>query len=107
MITIENAIFIGIITVVYLVAMATAMVFVFTPFFILSMLAASFAPMLYTLTLFVGIIATMLVFIAASAFYGAYYNIVWAKVFIELTTGSPSHSKIYRLASKHLPKTNK
>lgn len=103
LITLENSIFIGIITVLYLLAMATAMIFIFTPFFFLSTFLGSLSFTLFTLMVMLGALLALAILVAASALYGAYYNIVWAKVFNELVAPGASHSKIYRLTQKHFP----
>lgn len=102
LITVENAIFITIVTALFLLAMAAGMVFVFVPFFFLSVFVGALNPALYILFVLIGTLAALLILLLASALYGAYYNIVWAKVFIELTTGGRNYSKIYRLGQKHL-----
>lgn len=102
LITLENAVFISIVTVLFLLAMAAAMVFSFVPFFFLSVFVGGLNPALYIIFILIGALVALLVLLFASALYGAYYNIAWAKVFIELTTGSQSYSKIYRLGQKHL-----
>lgn len=104
LITIENAVVISVITLVFLMAMAAAMVFAFTPFFILSVFVAGLSLNLYFLMILIGSLAGIFILIVASAIFGAYYNIVWAKVFIDLTTGTQSHSKIYRIIKRHHPR---
>jgi len=104
LITLENSIFIGLVTILYLMAMATAMIFIFTPFFFLSTFLGALGFALYVLIMMIGSLLALFILVAASALYGAYYNIVWAKVFNELVAPGKSHSQIYRLTQKHFPR---
>ncbi|PWB38868.1 MAG: hypothetical protein C3F02_01220 [Parcubacteria group bacterium] len=102
LITIENAVVVAVVTLLFLVAMAAGMVFVFVPFFFLSVFLAGVSTVLYTVIILLGSLAALLIMLTASALYGAFYNILWAKVWSELATGGRSYSKVYRLGQKHL-----
>ncbi len=47
------------------------------------------------------------IFLAGTALYSAYYHMLWAHVFVELTSGKKRHSKIHRVAAKTLPRLTK
>lgn len=106
MITLENAIFLSIVTILFFLAMFTAMVFIFTPFLILSSFM-SFSYTLFWLIIAIGALMGIIVFIIGTAIYGAYYNIVWSNVFLELTSKGVSQSKLHRLATQYVPGCNK
>lgn len=101
-ITIENALFLMLITALYFILILSALVFIFAPFFILSFFV-SFSAGLFWFIILLGALLATIVFILATALYGAYYNIVWANVWSELNKKGKSYSKIHRLAHKHLP----
>lgn len=102
-ITIENAIFLFFITVFFFVMMFTALVFIFVPFMILAMFM-SFSALAFWVVIMIGLVFGLFIFIFGTSYYGAFYNVAWAHVFLELVSPGKSQSKVHRLAHKHLPK---
>ncbi len=102
LITIENAVLLILITFVFFLLMISAMVFVFTPFLILSFLIAA-NTLIYWLIILIGSLLAVIIFILAGGMFGAYYNITWANIWIQLTAKGKSHSKIQRATKKYLP----
>lgn len=97
LITIENALFLLLITLVYFALMQTVknyfMFFVVTTFPYLGIGAIN--------------LLNGTIFLIGSALYAAYYNILWTNVFLELTDGKKKHSKIHRVTAKTLPRLAK
>lgn len=98
-ITIENAFLLLGLTILALVAIISSMVFVFVPFLIM----ASVMPFLALMIVIIGLFLVAVVLILGSSIYSAFYNVVWASIFLELIAPGKSHSKIHRVAHKHLP----
>jgi len=98
-ITLENAILLLAITFLTLIAIISAMVFVFVPFLIMS----SALPFLALMFLIIGFFLVAVVMIVGSSIYSAFYNVVWATIFLDLVAPGKSYSKIHRVAHKHLP----
>ncbi|MFA6466655.1 MAG: hypothetical protein WCV71_02225 [Patescibacteria group bacterium] len=98
-ITIENAFLLLGLTILALVAIISSMVFVFVPFLIM----ASLIPFLTLMIVIIGLFLVAVVLILGSSIYSAFYNVVWASIFLELIAPGKSHSKIHRIAHKHLP----
>ena len=105
LITVENAFFLLLITVLFYLVLFTALVFVFTPFLVLAYFMA-LNTIIFWLLMAIGSLVAVFLFILATSFFGAYYNIIWANIFLQLTKGK-SHSKMHRLAHKHLPRLTK
>ncbi|MBU1202539.1 hypothetical protein KKH39_00615 [Patescibacteria group bacterium] len=105
-ITIENALLLLFITVLFFVLMFTALVFVFVPFMILAMFM-SFSVLAFWIIMVIGVFLAIFVFIFGTAYYGALYNMVWTYIFLELVSPGKSQSKVHRLAHKHLPRLAK
>lgn len=101
--TIENAVVITILTALFYLMIISALVFTFTPFLILSYFMA-FSPLVFWLTLTVGGLLSILIFLGGTAFFGAFYNLIWAYTFLEITGKTRPYSKVHRLAHKHLPR---
>jgi hypothetical protein len=102
LITIENAILLIFITFIFFLLMLSAMVFAFTPFLILSLLI-SYGALVYWLIILIGSLLAVVIFILASGMFGAYYNLIWANIWIQLTGKGKSHSKVQRVTKKYLP----
>ncbi len=102
LITLESAIMLSIITVVYFLLLFSALVFIFTPFLILSNFI-TFSTGAFLFVIIIGGLVALLAFIIGTSFFGAYYNLIWANIWLELTTKGKSHSKIYRVVNKHFP----
>jgi len=100
-ITVENAIFLVLITFIFFLIMFSAMVFAFVPFLILSILISS-TTLVYWLIILIGSLVAVIIFILATGAFGAYYNIIWANVWIQLTSKGKSHSKLHRATRKYL-----
>lgn len=99
MITLENAIFLVLVTFVAVVVIISSLVFIFVPFIIIAKLISVLAFMFLVISFFL----MAVIFIVGTAVYSAFYNVVWATIFLDLIAPGQSHSKIYRLAHKHLP----
>lgn len=103
LITVENAVLLIVMTTLYFILMFSGMVFVFAPFIILNFFFASISIWLSWLTLLLGALVLIFVFLLGSAFFGAYYNMVWANIWQHLTSRTPSHSKIHRVVGRSFP----
>lgn len=106
LVTIENAIFLLFITILYFIILLSLLVFIFTPFLILGLFLA-FNMYVFWFIFTIGIFLSVVVFLAGTAKFGAYYNIIWANVFLELTAKGKTYSKLHRVAHKHLPRLTK
>jgi hypothetical protein len=106
-ISLENALALLVFTLVYTIALISALAFIITPFLILGYIVAQISALGFWLLLIVGSLAAILLFLAAVSFFGAYYTIVWTEVFIRLTSRGKNESKAHRLAKKHLPRLAK
>lgn len=98
-ITLENAVFLLGITFVAMITLISSLVFAFVPFIIVIKLLPMLDFMLWTIFLFL----MFIIFTFGTALYSAFYNVVWANVFLDLIAPGQSYSKIHRLAHKHLP----
>ncbi len=102
LITIESALAIIGTTIIYFIAMLAVIFTVFTPFVITAFIAAGNENLAWIMV-GLGSLIGIIILIFATAFYGAYYNLLWSNIFLRLTSKTPSHSKIHRLAQKHFP----
>lgn len=97
LITIENAVFLMVLTTLYfLLLQAVKNYFIF-------FLIATFPYLNMGIINFVN--AT--IFLLGSAIYAAYYHVLWANIFLELTGTKKAHSKIHRVTAKTLPRLAK
>lgn len=101
-ITIESAITILLFSIVYVVVGMAAIAFIFTPFIVLALLM-QVSPLVFYLLIILGSFAAVATFLLVTSFYGAFYNLLWANIFLRLNGKAPSHSKVHRLAHSHLP----
>lgn len=106
LVTIENAIFLLFVTLIYFILLLSLLVFIFTPFLILGLFLA-FNMFVFWAIFTIGIFLTVIVFLLGTAKFGAYYNLIWANVFLELTAKGKTYSKIHRVAHKHMPRLTK
>jgi hypothetical protein len=103
-ISLENALVVLILTVLYTIALISLLAFVITPFLILGYIVAQVSSIGFWVLIIAGTLISILIFLGAVALFGAYYTIVWTEVFLQLTNKGASHSKTHRLAKKHLPR---
>jgi len=102
LITVESALAIMLTTILYFIIMFAVVAIVFAPFLILAyMLAVNLT--MFQVFIVLGAIISIILLLLGTAFYGAYYNLLWSYIFLRLTSRTPSYSKIHRLAHKHLP----
>ena len=101
-ITIESASTIILFSIIYIVIGFASIAFIFSPFIVLALLM-HISPMVFYLLIIIGSFAAIAVFLLVTSFYGAFYNLLWANIFLRLNGKGPSHSKVHRLAHKHLP----
>jgi len=103
LVTIENAIVLFFVTIIYSFALSALLALTFIPIFIVSLLMSDanivFSYIISSLGSFIAILALFV----GVAIFGAFYNIIWANVFLHLVGPGKSQSKIHRLAEKHLP----
>jgi hypothetical protein len=102
MITVESAITILLFSIIYIVVGMAAIAFIFTPFIVLALLMQVSTVVFYLLVV-LGSFAAIATFLLITSFYGAFYNLLWANIFIRLNGKAPSHSKIHRFAHRNLP----
>ncbi|MFA6253551.1 MAG: hypothetical protein WCV69_04815 [Patescibacteria group bacterium] len=101
-ITIESAITILIFTVIYVAIGLATLAFIFAPFIVLAMLM-QISPIVFYILVVLGAFVTVVVFLLITSFFGAFYNLLWANIFLRLNGKTPSYSKVHRLAHRHLP----
>ncbi|MDQ5938998.1 MAG: hypothetical protein QG603_234 [Patescibacteria group bacterium] len=101
-ITIESAITILLFSIVYIVVGMASIAFIFTPFIVLALLM-QISPIVFYILIIIGSFAAIAVFLLITSFYGAFYNLLWANIFLRLNGKAPSHSKVHRIAHSHLP----
>lgn len=106
LITVESAITILIAAVVYTALGFALLAFVFAPFIVLALLL-QITPVIFYLLIIIGAFALVVVFILITSLFGAYYNLLWANIFLRLTSRVKSHSKIHRIAHRHFPALTK
>jgi len=102
-ITIENAMLLVFITFMSIIAIVSSMVLIFIPFIIIVKLLPVLGFMFAVISFFL----MAAIFITGTAVYSAFYNVVWGSIFLDLAAPGKSHSKLYRLASQHLPRLAK
>lgn len=102
LLTIESALAIIGTTIIYFLAMLLLIILTFSPFIIVAFTLASHENLAW-LMVGLGTIIGMLILIVATSLYGAFYNLVWSNIFLRLTGKTKAHSKIHRLAQKHVP----
>lgn len=107
LITVENALAILGVTVIYFALQITILVFAFTPFLILAYLLASASLTFSILIIIFGSLIAVAIFLFTTSLYGVYYNIVWTNTFLHLLAPGKSYSKVHRLALQHMPKLAK
>ncbi|MBT6691651.1 hypothetical protein HOB10_04960 [Candidatus Parcubacteria bacterium] len=107
LVTIENAILLILFSMVYSLLLSGAIAVALVPLLVLSILLSFINPIAFSIIFSVGIIAAIIILILGISLYGAYYNLVWANFFVELTAPGKSHPKIHKIAKKHLPKLAK
>ncbi len=106
LITVESAITILIAAVIYTALGFALLAFVFAPFIVLALLL-QITPVVFYLLIIIGAFALVVVFILITSLFGAYYNLLWANIFLRLTGRVKSHSKIHRIAHRHFPALTK
>ncbi|MCB9803147.1 hypothetical protein H6761_04045 [Candidatus Nomurabacteria bacterium] len=106
-VSLENALLLLVTTVVYTIALISILTFIATPFLIIGYLVAQVSILAFWLLIFIGTFLAIAIFISAVSLFGAYYTIVWTELFLHLTDRKKRHSKIHRLAAKHLPALTK
>lgn len=99
-ITLENAALLLMTTFVAVVIIVSSLYLIYLPFAIMS----TIMPLLGFMFMLIAFFLMAVVLILGTSIYSAFYNIVWATVFLELISPGRSHSKIHRIAHKHLPK---
>ncbi|MBT4849274.1 ABC transporter ATP-binding protein [Candidatus Parcubacteria bacterium] len=106
LVTVENAIFLLFVTIFYFIILLALLVFIFTPFLILGLFLA-FNMYIFWFIFTIGIFLGVIIFLVGTSKFGAYYNLIWANVFLELTAKGKTYSKVHRVAHKHMPKLTK
>jgi len=104
LITVENAVLLVVSTSLYFIIMFSAMIFIFSPFIILNFFFSSISIALAWFTLILGAILLIFVFLLGSAFFGAFYNMVWSNIWQHLISRTPSHAKIHRVIGRSYPR---
>ncbi|MBP9802307.1 hypothetical protein KBC40_01810 [Patescibacteria group bacterium] len=106
-ISLENAVLLLGFTALYSIALVSILAFVITPFLIIGFLVVNISAPAFWLLMIVCGLLSIIIFMAGIAIFAAYYTIVWTELFIRLTERSKKHSKIHRLAAKHMPALTK
>lgn len=102
LIVVESAITILLFTIFYMAIGFAVLAFIFAPFLVLALLM-QITPIIFYILIILGSFAVVVSFLIITAFFGAFYNILWANIFLRLSSKTPSHSKVHRLAHRHLP----
>ena len=103
LITIENALLVLFVTILFYIVLFMAITISFVPFLIISIIV-NVNVIIFWIAITLGGVLGVSVFLLGSALYGAYYNIVWANLFLELTSPGKNHGKLHRVVKKHFPK---
>lgn len=101
-IVVESAITILLFSIFYMAIGFAVLAFIFAPFLVLALLM-QITPLVFYIFIILGSFAAVISFLIITAFFGAFYNILWANIFLRLNSKTPSHSKVHRLAHRHLP----
>jgi hypothetical protein len=106
-VTVENALLLILFTLIYGLVLSGAIAVALVPLLLLSILLSFINPIAFFIIFAIGVIAAIVVLLIGTSLYGAYYNIIWANFFLELTAPGKSHPKIHHIARKHLPRLAK
>lgn len=100
LITLENAVLLVGVTFLTMIAIITSLIIVFIPL----LMMARAIPFLSFMFMLIAFFLIAILLILGTSIYSAFYNVVWANVFLDLVAPGKSHSKLHRLAHKHLPR---
>ncbi|PLX25930.1 hypothetical protein C0580_01035 [Candidatus Parcubacteria bacterium] len=103
LVTIENAIFLMLVTIAYSFLLSSALALIFVPIVIVSILVSATNPVFFFIVSSLGAFLAVVMLFAGIALFGAFYNVVWANVFMELSAPGKTQSKLHRVTKKHLP----
>ncbi|MBT4349863.1 hypothetical protein HOD19_03780 [bacterium] len=106
-ISLENALALLALTILYGLIIISLLAFVVTPFLILGYLVAQISIFGFWILIIAGSLAAIILFLTAVSLFGTYYTVVWTELFIELTNPGKNASKAHRFAKKHLPRLAK
>jgi len=99
-ISIENALFLLLVTIIYILAVSTLTTVIAVPFLILSSLLGSTSYFGFWFVVMAGSFSIIIIILLSNALWGAYYSIVWTNTFLNLTSKGKTHSKVHRLLNK-------
>lgn len=102
LITIESAITILMFSIIYIAIGFAAIAFIFAPFIVLALIM-QISPLVFYILIILGSLAAVIIFLLVTSFFGAYYNLLWANIFLRLNGKTANHSKVHRFAHRHLP----
>ena len=106
-ISLENALALLVLTVLYSLAIISLLAFIITPFLILGYIVSQISVFGFWILIIAGSLIAILSFLIAVSLFGAYYTVVWTELFIELTRPGKNISKTHRFAKKYLPRLAK
>ncbi len=99
-ISIENSLFLLLITIIYILIVSVITTIIAAPFLILASLLGTINYTAFWFIIMTGSLSIMIILLLTIALWGAYYNIVWTNTFLELTSKGKTHSKVHRLLYK-------
>ncbi len=100
LISIENALFLLILTVLYILAVSTLITVIAVPFLILASLLGAVNYFGFWFVVMAGSFSVIIILFLTTALWGAYYNIIWTNTFLKLTSKVKTYSKIHRILDK-------
>jgi hypothetical protein len=103
LVTIENAILLTFVFLLYGALLSGVIALTILPIVILGLLLNFLSPLAFYILFILGSLLTIFVLLVGVSLYGAYYNIIWANIFLEITSPGKTHGKLHRLAQKHFP----
>lgn len=102
-ISLENAGLLLLLTMAYTVVLISVLAFVITPFLIIGFLVSQISVVGFWIIMVVCGLLTIIIFLSAVSIFATYYTIVWTELFLRLNERGQKHSKVHRLASRHMP----
>ncbi len=99
-ISIENAFFLLLVTILYILSVSTLITIIVVPFLILASLLGAINYFGFWFVFMAGSFSVIIILLLTTAIWGAYYSIIWTNVFLELTSRVKKHSKVQRLLHK-------
>lgn len=99
-ISIENALFLLLVTIVYILAISIVITIIAVPFLILASILGAINSFLFSFIVMAGSFSVIIILLLTTALWGAYYNIIWTNTFLKLVSKVKTHSKVHRVLKR-------